>query len=144
MGVVIDGKSNLIINGKHLQQNTPPPTVQVWTPTLTWSGGTPSVGVNDGQYFVDGPLVFFAVNIFSGNSKGVTDLTLTLPITPSALINRVVVATQEGYGFGGNTYKDPLASIAAANPVLSFKSFAAGTSGQILRLTTTGFYAIDV
>jgi len=62
-----------------------------WTPAINWTGGTPANITTISRYTQIGKIVFFTVDLISTDSNGVTDMNMTVPITPAHNDNQIPV-----------------------------------------------------
>lgn len=115
-----------------------------WSPTLTWTTGTPASLTTVARYKKLGKTIFFTFYTTSADANGATQLTVTLPETP-ADINAYVPCT--GYELQNATYYDCRPYIDAANNtagsrVLTFRSFQTATDAQTVTIEVSGFYEV--
>lgn len=115
-----------------------------WSPTLTWTTGTPASLTTVARYKKVGKTVFFTFHTTSADANGATQLTVTLPETP-ADINSYVACS--GYQLQNTTYYDCRPYIdatdnTAGNRVLTFRSFQTATDAQTVTIAVSGFYEI--
>lgn len=115
-----------------------------WTPSLTWTTATPAAGATTARYYRVGKTIFFEFYFFSGDSNGTTNLTFTLPSTPSNVAARIVFASSERYGAAGTTFTTPIAEYLAdgTSSAVYFRSFQTASDGQPISVSVAGMYEI--
>jgi hypothetical protein len=113
-----------------------------WTPTLTWTTGTPATDVvTTAKYVVIGKLCYFTLYYKASDGNGATALTVTLPVTaydkagsqPASCNAQQKVDT---------TWTNPLAYIDDDNNLLKFRSLATVTDTNAVELLVTGFFEV--
>jgi len=117
-------------------------TWATYTPTLTWTGGTPASITKAGRWVQIGKIVYYVVNIYSADSNGCTNLTITTPSTAANTGVYYGANCMERYGVAGNTWKDPGATVAANGNIISFWDFGVATDNQLIYLFITGWYEV--
>jgi hypothetical protein len=70
----------------------------MWSPSLTWSTGTPSGVSTIARYTQIGKVITFTIDITSTDSNGCTGLTVSLPVAPANNGNRIAVTSIENVG----------------------------------------------
>jgi hypothetical protein len=116
-----------------------------WTPTFTWTGNTPSSLSYVARYQRTGDLVSFTLDVTGTNDTGaaITNLTVSLPVTPVDNDNDVPVSTF--------SYLDSVCSYAnvayidgtnntANQRILRHASFVAIDGSDDFNLYFSGFY----
>lgn len=115
-----------------------------WTPSLTWTGGTPSSLITVARYNRIGNIVNFDIHISSEDSKAASNLTITLPFAPvnTAETRLIPVSAFERAGSGGVTYYSLIACIVAdgSSNKINFLNFTTGTDGQHISIHASGSY----
>ena len=117
-----------------------------WEPVYTWYGGsgTPVISETDAQYYQTGKTVYFSTYFYTGDSLGAALVSITLPVSYlSTSPNVHAFSSIERYGSGYGTKTDPLAFVknSDATKILFYNSVA-GTTGQGVDYTVTGFYRV--
>jgi hypothetical protein len=114
---------------------------QAWTPTLTWTGGTPAGLTTVARYCQIGRTVFFSFQTSSADSNACTNLTITLPVAfTSAMVWSC--SAIERYGVAGATYAALSAYADASDDLIHFFDFRAATDAQAVAVFITGFYEV--
>jgi len=117
-----------------------------WEPGYTWYGGsgTPVISETDAQYYQTGKTVYFSTYFYTSDSLGATLVSVTLPITYlSTSPNVHAFSSIERYGSGYDTKTDPLAFVKNSDATkILFYNAVAGTTGQGVDYTVTGFYRV--
>lgn len=112
-----------------------------WTPTLTWTGGTPAALTTVARYCQIGRIVFFSFQTSSADSNACTNLTISLPVTfTSALVWSC--SAIERYGVAGATYAALSAYADASDDLIHFFDFRTATDAQAVAVFITGFYEV--
>jgi hypothetical protein len=115
-----------------------------WTPSLTWTTGTPASPTTVARYQIQGSRVFFVFESTSADGNGGTALTVTLPITPKD-VNEM--NTVSGIQLQNATYSNPLSYIdqtndTAGNRLLTFRALSTCTDGEACSVFVSGSYEI--
>jgi len=114
-----------------------------WTPTLTWTTGTPSSVVTTARWNQVGKIVFFTLFITSSDSNGCTNLTFTLPVTPANAGGYTLFTAFERYGAVA-TYKTLTfySTNNGSDTLARTTEFQAASDGYVVQVTVTGFYEV--
>lgn len=115
-----------------------------WSPTLTWTGGTPGAITTVARYCQIDRVVHFHIDISSADSNAASALTITLPVDPVDNNDYTAVASRQIAGAGGATWSDPLGYINmdSADKKINFAAFTTGTDGQAIRIVVSGSYEV--
>jgi hypothetical protein len=113
-----------------------------WTPTLTWTAGTPTGITRTSRYCQIGKTVYFTFQIDATDSNATTNLSVTLPVNMAnaTASGVVVVPALEGYGVAGGTWIVLQAFL--YNNLINFLNFQPGTDNQALYIRVSGFYEV--
>jgi hypothetical protein len=112
-----------------------------WTPTLVWTGGTPSGLTTNARYLRIGNTIFFVFSVASADSNACTNLTISIPVTTAATIVTIVPAYQR-YGVAGTTFAAIFGYIDPADDLIHFADFHTGTDNQAVGVNVSGFYEV--
>lgn len=115
-----------------------------WTPTLTWTTGTPASLTTTCRWTQLGNIVFFNLYLNSADSNGCTNLTFTLPSTPSNTGCYPIFTARELYGVAGTTYANITfyGTQSGADNLARTNQFQAATDGQRIQIICQGFYEV--
>lgn len=145
---VPNANKNGIVDAMILSGNTDQPRLTgsafnwvTWTPTLTWSGGTPSTLGTVAKYTQIGKTVFFTFSTASADSNGATGLTITLPITPVNIGAYQVFSAIEYKG--GVGWIDVKGILAPADNKILFTNFAPCIDGADVAVIVSGQYEVS-
>jgi hypothetical protein len=111
-----------------------------WTPTLTWTTGTPegSVVTKARHKIVDGVCDFsFYYSATDGN--GATALTISLPVLPKDNDTLTSLSSQE---LSDTTWSNPLAYIEDGATTITFRSLTTIADTKAVKILVTGSYEI--
>lgn len=115
---------------------------QAWNPTLTWTGGNPAGITTVARYLQVANIIFYRIQISSGDSNACTNLTITLPTTPSNSGGISTCSARQRYGVAGADY-DTISFYnlhdGAGNTLITTQ-FHACTDGQAVGISMSGFY----
>ena len=115
-----------------------------WSPSLVWTGGTPTGVTTVSRYTKIGRTIFFKLYVIATDSQGVTNLSFSAPATPANTGGFAHFAARETYGASGTTN----ATISfylnenGASTTIATTQFNAATSGQQVRIMLEGFYEV--
>jgi hypothetical protein len=116
-----------------------------WTPTLTWTTGTPAAITTIARYLQIGKTIFFQISILSSDSNACTALVIS--DLPGTIVNvageTFSAASLQRYGATGTTYIDPLAYIYPTDETIRFRAFQTATDGQAIGINVSGFYEVS-
>lgn len=122
------------------------PVWTTWAPNYVWTGGggTPSIAETDARYYQVGKTVFFSTYFYTSNSLGATLVSISLPVNyNSQAPNFQPFTALERYGTSYGTKGNPLAYVKNSdNTKIAFHSSFAGTNGQGVDFTVSGFYEV--
>jgi len=113
-----------------------------WTPTVTWTTGTPEGSVaQTARYTTIGNICYGNYSYTATDGNGATALTITLPVTPKDNNAIIACAAQQKQNA---TWTDPLAYIDddAATPVIAFRNLATMTDGEAVEVIVTFQYEV--
>jgi hypothetical protein len=112
-----------------------------WTPTLTWTTGTPTGSiVVTARYTVIGKVVYFTFRYYATDSNGASNLTITLPVTP-AIVNAFIPL--QAYQLNSSSWVDTVkAYIDSSSSLIQFLSFSTVADGNAISVAVSGFYEI--
>lgn len=116
------------------------PSWNAWTPTFTFTGGTPTGVTSTARYSKNNKTVSINVRYYATDSKGATLTQFTLPFNNSV---RSVMYSRESYGNALASFKDPGADLYTTDPLgnaVYFDYSAAGTNGQAIQYFVSGTY----
>ena len=117
----------------------------VWTSTLAYTGGSPTMGAQVGRYKVIDGLCFFNLYLSDTDPDGVaTAMTATLPVEPAHLDVNIPVHAVE---LQNATYSNPVVYIdttqaTAASRVLTTNKLDALVDGEAIQLYISGCYPV--
>lgn len=132
-------KVNNVIN------KTPEGEWQNWTPTLTWTTGTPTGAVmtNIYRWMKIGKTVFIQFIFTASDSNGCTGLTFTVPIPTTS--NATYQSLQCDVKYNTSTaWAKPICSTQPSSSMIYLiDNFPTVTDGQKVYVYITGYYEID-
>lgn len=111
-----------------------------WSPSLSWTGGTPASISASYWYVKIGKLCFFWAKIISADGNGATGLVIPLPINPKNNSHGVVVCS--GYQVVTASYYQPNAAVDDGYTNIYFKTFQPWTDGQYGEIWVNGWYEV--
>lgn len=141
--VVGDALTNYTFSANYYSKAANPqgfPHYFAWTPTLTWTGATPTQQYGKYIFAVVGNTCFFEFFFQTSDGAGATNMTATPPIAPRNLGGYTMPCV--GQARVSSTWTNPLAQINDTGNVISFNSFPTFTSGQACQIIVTGHYEI--
>ena len=118
-----------------------------WSPTLSWTGTTPTINSSTYRWTQIDDVIYFVINLnVTGGLAAATDLSISLPVTPSdvdMLITVDLITVLGGVTFGMDfiPYIDA-GNNTPANRLLRHGSFNVGI-GENYRAYYRGFYEVD-
>lgn len=108
-----------------------------WSPTLTWTGGTPTGFTNVFRWTQIGKTVFFVATIYATDGNGATNLTISLPVQSE---NATVFT---GYQRVDLTYYNDIdPSVQITSSTLIFVVFHTATAGKTFAVRVSGLYEV--
>jgi glycine cleavage system H lipoate-binding protein len=117
-----------------------------WTPTLTWTGATPTNALCNAFWQRIHNTVNISVTVYSTDSNATTGLTITLPVNAKTrAAHNTMFASVERYGAAGSTYS-PIAGYVrhdANQDKIQFYDFKPATDGQIIVVQVSGQYEVE-
>ncbi len=113
-----------------------------WTPSLTWTGGTPANVLTVARYKVIGKTCFVTFRVSSADGNAATNLTISLPIATASIANHYVPIMASMAV--NNVWSNPLGGIDLGNGlnIIVFKNFATCTDNVSCYIFVEGFYEI--
>jgi hypothetical protein len=114
-----------------------------YTPTLTWTGGTPAAITTIARYCRCGFVVFGNVDISSADSNACSNLTISLPIAPALHSANMRITSYEKAGAGGVTYTTAIGYIDPSDSLIKFRNFTTATDNQAFAMVCSFFYEVD-
>jgi hypothetical protein len=113
-----------------------------WTPTLTWTAGTPSPLTVTARWMQVGKIVYYTLDIRTTDGNGATALKVTLPVTPATISG--FYPTQIGYEYVDGVITNPWAYIDHNVPSngLNFVALSALTDTKTSAIRISGFYEV--
>lgn len=117
-----------------------------WTPTLTWTTGTPPNLTTVGIYAVENGMCFFHFYTVSTDTdgNGASDLTINLPVP---VLQGSADISCYGIQLQNATYTNPVAYIdadqqAAADRIIKFTNFSTCTASEACAFYVSGCYPV--
>lgn len=124
---------------KEITVTSPSYAWQAWTPTLTWTTGTPTGIATIARYITIGKICFYYITITATNGQGATALTISIPAVPRNDSTYVIATSMEVVG---GALSNPYASVNEVSQLVAFSLFATATAGQTLSIYISGQYEI--
>jgi hypothetical protein len=116
-------------------------TWNTWTPTLTWTTGTPSSITTIARYTIIGNTVFFNIYISSADGNAATALKISLPVSPKDNNSLISVTSQQ---LVDTTWANRIAYIDDDDGNgIQFRDFATCTDNLAVAVIVTGQYETD-
>jgi len=111
-----------------------------WTPTLTWTTGTPATNVvTKARYKISDGVCYFSFYYTADDGNGATALTISLPVLPKDNDSLTALQSQEKVD---TTWSNPLAYIDDGATTIAFRSLSAATDTKAVIVMVTGNYEI--
>jgi len=110
-----------------------------WTPTVTWTTGTPASISSVYRYCQIGKTVFFKIFMHSTDGNGATALTVTVPVTSK---DNGANTMFTGLQLVDTTYSDPLPMLWENNSTIYFRGFKTCTDAKTVQILVEGFYEV--
>jgi len=139
----------LTISNCTLANNTTSGTITyrswtAWTPTLTWTTGTPASITRVSRYTITDGICKFSMYLTSADGNGATALTATLPVTPKDIDGYHAITANQ---LVDTTWSKPAAYIdasdnTAGNRMLKFHNLSTATDDKTITLEVSGEYEI--
>jgi len=113
-----------------------------WTPTLTWTGGSPTVTLTTARWSRMGRVVFASVVIGGSDGKDATDLTVTAPVASGVSANTNMFQVVEEHG---PSHVDVVTGgyIGGNSNLLAFLPFIKLENGSSFYIWFSCFYEAD-
>jgi hypothetical protein len=112
-----------------------------WTPTLTWNTQNPVTPTTRARYVQLGKIIYWTFDVSSTNSNATTGLGFTLPSVNNG--NPTFPSGFERAGVAGATYYPTYSWNGGNTNTVVFLGFTAGTNGQAIWITQSGFYEVS-
>lgn len=113
-----------------------------YTPTITWSGAVGGETIPVAKYMPMGKIVFIELYFYCTDSNAKIPQEVTLPINYGGN-GWMSFAGEERYGTAYATKRNPLAYVKnSATTKIYFDDAVAGTDGQGVAVSITGFYEV--
>jgi len=117
--------------------------VTSYTPTLTWTTGTPATNVSyKFQYQVIGKLCFVTGYYTADDGNGATALTITTPYTQKSYSGEYLQSFS-AHQLVDTTWSNPLAYLDDNDGLIKFNSFTTCTDNTSVKILVSGFYEIN-
>lgn len=111
-----------------------------WTPTLTWTTGTPATNVvTKARYKILDGVCYFSFYYTADDGNGATALTITLPVLPKDNDSLTALESQQKQN---TTWTSPLAYIDNGATTIAFRNLSTCTDGQAVIVMVNGSYEI--
>lgn len=110
-----------------------------WTPTLTWTTGTPASVTTVARWMRINKTVFFNFYTSSADGNGATVLTISLPVAPKDNNSFIPVQALQ---LQNTTWTNPEAFIDDNASVIAFYGFSTATDNQAIKIIVSGQYEI--
>lgn len=111
-----------------------------WTPTLTWTTGTPEGSVvTKARYKIVDGVCNFAFYYSATDGNGATALTISLPALPKDNDSLTALQAQE---LSDTTWSNPLAYIDDGGTTIVFRSFTTIADTKAVKVLVAGSYEI--
>lgn len=111
-----------------------------WTPTLTWTTGTPEGSVvTKARYKILDGVCYFAFYYSATDANGATALTISLPVLPKDNDSLTALQSQE---LADTTWSNPIAYIDDGGTTIVFRSFATIADTKAVKVLVSGWYEI--
>jgi len=117
---------------------------KTWTPTLTWTGGTPASQLQCFMYCQIGKIVFLTAAIYSSDSNAASNLTISLPVTAKTRTYGSWMLSGHIRAVGTTPEHSPAYPyVGSGATTIAFAAFPTCIDGQVINLLLTGFYEVD-
>ena len=128
--VVTDGEWQAEkISGNNTQLTDLTSAWTVWTPTLTWTGATPTTIDVDARYKILGKTLIAQVKVTAADGNGATNLQVDSPVTLNNGTVNMIAPTLVIVGSGISTR-----TLSIADTYFKFSYMGTATSGQALQI----------
>lgn len=112
---------------------------KAWTPTVSWTTGTPASIAQVARYKITDKTVYFNYTAESADSNGCTALAISLPVAAKDNNALIALSSQQ---LNNATWINPMAYIDDDSAGIAFRAFATVTDGQAIKVIVSGFYEI--
>ena len=111
-----------------------------WTPTLTWTTGTPEGSVvTKARYKILDGVCYFTFYYSATDGNGATALTISLPVLPKDNDSLTALQSQE---LSDTTWSNPIAYIDDGGTSIVFRSLTTITDTKAVKVLVSGSYEI--
>ncbi len=111
-----------------------------WTPTLTWTTGTPEGSVvTKARYKILDGVCYFAFYYSATDANAATALTISLPVLPKDNDSLTALQSQE---LADTTWSNPIAYIDDGGTTIVFRSFSTIADTKAVKVLVSGIYEI--
>jgi len=111
-----------------------------WTPTLTWTTGTPEGSVvTKARYKIVDKICYFTFYYSATDANAATALTISLPVLPKDNDTLTALSAQE---LADTTWSNPIAYIDDGGTTIVFRSFATIADTKAVKVLVSGNYEI--